>query len=387
MKVSLEKAEEIVRANTPVLDTERLPLMLCMGKILARDVAAAISQPPFRRSAMDGYAVRREDWGQDAVSRRLPFKVIGEIHAGCQSVPELGAYEAARIMTGGKVPDSAGVVIPQEQSDMGEDYVVFHGFSAADNIAPAGEDFKAGDVIAGKGRQVDACVLACAAASGITELDVYKSPRMAVIATGDELCPWGKPLGPGQIYDSGSVYLQARLEQFHCRVSCAEQVGDDLERIAGKIEGAVSDADMVITTGGVSVGKKDFVERAVRSLGGEILFHGICVKPGMPTMCSLVRGVSVLSLSGNPYSAAAVFEWLFPFRRKIHAEGILAREFTKRRPLPRIVRGRYRRCQVDIASNQGNGVMLPGIGANCLALLPAGEEAAAAGSRVEVLLL
>lgn len=104
MKVSLEKAEEIVRANTPVLDTERLPLMLCMGKILARDVAAAISQPPFRRSAMDGYAVRREDWGQDAVSRRLPFKVIGEIHAGCQSVPELGAYEAARIMTGGEGP-------------------------------------------------------------------------------------------------------------------------------------------------------------------------------------------------------------------------------------------------------------------------------------------
>lgn len=387
MRISLEMAQKIVAEHSKIAETAVLPLESCLGGILAEDVMASMSQPPFRRSAMDGYAVRREECAQALRQGTMPFKVVGEIDAGDQAVWEIGSHEAVRIMTGARVPDSTDMVIPQERSDMGEDWVVFHSLPPTNNIAPVGEDFKAGDMIALKGQKADACLLACAAAAGITKLNVYESPRIGVISTGNELCPEGEPLRPGQIYDSSRIYLVSRLKQFGCGISGTAHGRDDPGEIAGKIEKAVSGADMVITTGGVSVGKRDYLEQAVRSLGGEILFHGIDIKPGMPTMFSMVCGVPVLSLSGNPYSAAAVFEWLFPFRSGIYTEGILHREYGKKRPMPRIVRGRYEHGRVDLAVNQKNGVMQSGIGMNCLALLPEGEEAVAAGTRVLLLLL
>lgn len=387
MRVSIDKAQSIVAEHSKMGKNKMLPLEACLDRILAEEVIASISQPPFRRSAMDGYGVRREDWGQSVKEGTVPFKVIGEMDAGDPLLWEIGDHEAVRIMTGARVPDSVDMVIPQELSDMGEDYVRFHSIPFSDNIAPVGEDFKAGDVIAGKGQKADAFLLACAAASGITKLNVYESPRIAVISTGNELCPAGEQLMPGQIYDSSSIYLASRLKQLGCFVSGMAHAKDDPAIIAGEIEKAVSHADMVITTGGVSVGKKDCMEQAVQSLNGEILFHGIDIKPGMPTMFSLIHGVPVLSLSGNPYSAAAVFEWLFPFRSGIYTEGILQREYGKKRPMPRIVRGHYEYGRVELAPNQKNGVMQSGIGMNCLVLLPAGEEAVAAESRVLLLLL
>lgn len=387
MRVSLEQARSLVAEHCRIPDHGMRPLEQCLGRILAEDVTAAMDQPPFPRSTMDGYGVRKKDCRQAPGKGIGPFQVLGEIDAGDQAVWEIGPCEAVRIMTGARVPDRVDLVIPQELSDMGEEQVMFHSLPAFDNIAPAGEDFKKGDVIAGKGRRADACLLACAAASGIWELDVYEKPRAALISTGDELCRGKGPLMPGQIYDSSSVYLDARLKQLGCHVSGMSHVGDDPKAIAGETEKGIFGTDLVITTGGVSVGKKDCMEEAVRSLGGEIVFHGIEIKPGMPTMFSLVGGVPVLSLSGNPYSAAAVFEWLFPFRSRISVEAVLKKEYARKRPMARIVRGRYEGGYVELAGNQKNGVMQAGIGMNCLVLLPAGDQAVAAGARVNGMFL
>lgn len=387
MRVSLEKARKIIAEHSKILQSVVLPLEQCLDGILAEDIIATMNQPPFRRSAMDGYAVRKEDVRRSMEPGALPLKVICEIDAGDQRELRIGSYEAFRIMTGAKVPEGADMVIPQEKSDLGEDYVTFHSIPAADNIAPVGEDFKMGQVIAEKGQKVDSYLLSCAAASGIMELKISRRPNIVIISTGDELCLAGESLKPGQIYDSSLIYLSSRLNQFRCNVLGTEYVRDDLSAVIDMIQKWVLTADMVITTGGVSVGKKDFLEQAVSSLHGTILFHGIDIKPGMPTMFSLVCGVPVLSLSGNPYSATAIFEWLFPFRSKLYTEGSLKGNFKKKRPCPRIVRGFYDGFSVEPAIKQQNGVMQSGIGTNCLALFPAGEETLEEGRRVRVMLL
>lgn len=387
MRISLEQANEIVAKHTKIFETMILPLEQCLDGILAEDVIAIMNQPPFRRSAMDGYAVRGEDIQHCLDLKTLSFQVIGEIDAGDETIYHIGSKEAVRIMTGARVPDNADFVVPQEQSDMGENYVTFSSIPSINNIAPVGEDFKAGEIIAKKGQKVDAYLLACAAACGIKEMRICQRPRIAIISTGDELCLPDEPLKPSKIYDSNIVYLSSRLRQFHCNISSAEHIGDNLENIMEGIVRAVSTADMVITTGGVSVGKKDFLEQAVSNLHGAILFHGIDIKPGMPTMFSLVHDVPVLSLSGNPYSASAIFEWLFPFRSNIYIEACLKRDYKKKRPCPRIVRGIYDGFSVEAVPKQQNGVMQSGIGTNCLALFPAGEEILTAKSRVKLILL
>lgn len=387
MRISLEQANIIVAKHTRIFETIILPLEQCLDGILAEDVVASMNQPPFRRSAMDGYAVRGEDIQHCQDFKTLPFKVICEIDAGDENIYHIGSNEAVRIMTGARVPDNADFVIPQEQSDMGEDYVTFSSIPSINNIAPVGEDFKVGEIIAKKGQTVDAYLLACAAACGLKELKIYQKPNIAIISTGDELCLPSEPLKPGKIYDSNIIYLSSRLKQFHCNISIIEHVGDDLKKIMVGILKAVSTADMVITTGGVSVGKKDFLEQAVSNLHGAILFHGIDIKPGMPTMFSLVHDVPVLSLSGNPYSASAIFEWLFPFRSKIYIEAFLKRDYEKKRPCPRIVRGIYDGFSVEVVPKQQNGVMQSGVGTNCLALFPPGEDGLTAKSKVKLILL
>lgn len=384
---SLEKAQEIVKSNFVRKGLERLPLDKCIGKTLAEDVLATMSQPPFRRSAMDGYCIRKEEVISAEDVCRLEFKVTGEIDAGDTNDYKIKEKEALRIMTGAKLPQGANLVIRQEDAVCSNGMVKFKQISNRDNICPIGEDFKKGDVLAKKGQTVDAYVLSCVAASGFTHLNVYRPLGIALISTGDELRELGEALKEGQIYNSNVVYLAARLNQYDCEIVSKVYVKDSLNEIIQAIEEASQSADYIITTGGVSVGTKDFMEQALESLGAEIMFHGIDIKPGMPTMFSVIKETPVLSLSGNPYSASAVFELLFPLFAKLQVETVLCDEYKAVRYCPRIVRGYFNGYGVHIPENQKNGVIQTGVGTNCLVYLAQGKTPLAAKSKVMISLL
>lgn len=387
MKVSLEKAQEIVKSNFIFKDFEKLPLEDCIGKILANDVIATMNQPPFRRSAMDGYCIHKDDYMSVDDICHHQFKVKSEIDAGDTKKYTMEKDEAFRIMTGAKLPDEANWVIRQEDVILENDMVQFKTISSRNNICPIGEDFKKGDVLAKRNQKIDAYIISCATASGITHLDVYKPLKVAVITTGDELCQIGSTLKQGQIYNSNEAYLTTRLKQCHCQIVMNVHVQDNLEQIMETINEAYHFADYIITSGGVSVGEKDLMEEAMKKLNAQILFHGIELKPGMPTMYSLIRGVPILSLSGNPYSASSIFELLFPLLTPLKMLTELHNDYKKARKVPRIVRGYFNGLDVYIPDNQKNGVIQTGVGTNCLVYLNKGEEPLLKKSEVMISLL
>ena len=309
--LEVEQALETALRYCRVTEPETCPIGDCADRILAEDMRAAVNSPPFRRSAMDGFAVRSEDlWG---ASERRPvvLTVRGCNDAGSPVIRHIGKGEAAQIMTGGVLPEEADAVVKQEIVELrGQDTAVFSAPSKpGDCFSPIGEDLQEGEILAHAGETVDASALAAGAAAGLSMLSVRKQVRSAVICTGDELTLPGKPLGEGKIYGSSHLYLTTRLRQCGCADAKAYFAGDDPSGIAKMIRRQIEKgAQLIVTTGGVSVGRKDYLPAVIDMIGGEILFHGIDIKPGMPSMLSKAGETLILSLSGNPYSCACIFE-------------------------------------------------------------------------------
>ncbi|MCF0145348.1 MAG: molybdopterin molybdotransferase MoeA [Eubacterium sp.] len=375
-KISLEEA--IDRIEIRIKETETVDLLDGLGRISAEDVRASVSQPPFVRSAMDGYAFA----GIPTAGKT--YRVCREIYAGNTEWCELKDGETARIMTGAPCPANTTMVIPQEMSDYGDETVLFHEIPKRDNMCPVGEDFREGDLLLQKGCRVDANAAACMAAAGREKISVYRKPGAALIAVGDEIVKTGTVLRHGQIYESNLPYLKARLMSLGCDILSERHAGDELAVLSSAIKEAAAAADFVITTGGVSVGKKDLIEAAVEKAGGRIVFHGIDVKPGMPTMYSTVNGTGVLSLSGNPFAARCLFELLNPFGRTIISEAELSEGESGPRAVRRFVPGFWDGRSVKLSANRKNGSTKSSIGSNCLAELPCGSAPLEPGSKVRI---
>ena len=382
--LEVEQALETALRYCRVTEPETCPIGDCADRILAEDMRAAVNSPPFRRSAMDGFAVRSEDlWG---ASERRPvvLTVRGCNDAGSPVIRHIGKGEAAQIMTGGVLPEEADAVVKQELVELrGQDTAVFSAPSKpGDCFSPIGEDLQEGEILAHAGETVDASALAAGAAAGLSMLSVRKQVRSAVICTGDELTLPGKPLGEGKIYGSSHLYLTTRLRQCGC--------ADAKAYFAGGVQ-------LIVTTGGVSVGRKDYLPAVIDMIGGEILFHGIDVKPGMPSMLSKAGETLILSLSGNPYSCACIFELIgrhviaAMLGKQCVLEKVLqipsADSYNKRSQVRRILRGRFDGVCVHFSSRQRNGQMAAGIGCNCLIDIPAGNEGIREGDNVRVILL
>ena len=398
--LEVEQALETALRYCRVTEPETCPIGDCADRILAEDMRAAVNSPPFRRSAMDGFAVRSEDlWG---ASERRPvvLTVRGCNDAGSPVIRHIGKGEAAQIMTGGVLPEEADAVVKQEIVELrGQDTAVFSAPSKpGDCFSPIGEDLQEGEILAHAGETVDASALAAGAAAGLSMLSVRKQVRSAVICTGDELTLPGKPLGEGKIYGSSHLYLTTRLRQCGCADAKAYFAGDDPSGIAKMIRRQIEKgAQLIVTTGGVSVGRKDYLPAVIDMIGGEILFHGIDIKPGMPSMLSKAGETLILSLSGNPYSCACIFELI---GRPVIA-GMLGKQcvrdkvlqipsadsYNKRSQVRRILRGRFDGVCVHFSSRQRNGQMAAGIGCNCLIDIPAGNEGIREGDNVRVILL
>ena len=398
--LEVEQALETALRYCRVTEPETCPIGDCADRILAEDMRAAVNSPPFRRSAMDGFAVRSEDlWG---ASERRPvvLTVRGCNDAGSPVIRHIGKGEAAQIMTGGVLPEEADAVVKQEIVELrGQDTAVFSAPSKpGDCFSPIGEDLQEGEILAHAGETVDASALAAGAAAGLSMLSVRKQVRSAVICTGDELTLPGKPLGEGKIYGSSHLYLTTRLRQCGCADAKAYFAGDDPSGIAKIIRRQIEKgAQLIVTTGGVSVGRKDYLPAVIDMIGGEILFHGIDIKPGMPSMLSKAGETLILSLSGNPYSCACIFELIgrpviaAMLGKQCVRDKVLqipsADSYNKRSQVRRILRGRFDGVCVHFSSRQRNGQMAAGIGCNCLIDIPAGNEGIREGDNVRVILL
>ncbi len=296
--ISVEQAFkqiDTIQALKPI----EIPLVEALNYTLAEDVLSPINMPPFNQSAMDGYAVN---------GTCKTFELIGEIQAGMDaSSIELKEGEAVRIFTGAMVPTSATTVIRQEIVEKNEDSIsIQSNYGQNDNIRLAGEQIRLYELAAKKGTRISAGVLGFLVGIGIENVSVYRLPKIAVIATGNELIPAGEKLTPGKIYESNSHMIKAALQSFgfECKI---HRVVDDFEATKSLFAELINENDLMIAAGGISVGDYDFVGKALEKLDTETLFYKVKQKPGKPLYLGKNGSTYIFGLPGNPGAALSCF--------------------------------------------------------------------------------
>jgi molybdopterin molybdotransferase len=388
--LTIAQARERVLGAARPLGHGRVPIGDAFGRTLAADVVAADDVPPFPSSAMDGYAVR----DTDALSA---FKVIGESRAGRPFAGELRDGEAVRISTGAAVPPSATAVVRQEDVETSDAAITTTaGVEPGENIRRAGEVMRTGSRVLSAGTTLGPAQLAVAVAAGVKTVAAARRPLVTVLCTGDELRPPGEPLGPGEIHNSNGPMLVALATRCGAAAPAAGVLRDDRAATERALREALSSSDVVIVSGGVSVGPHDHVKPALAALGVQELFWGVALQPGKPTWFGTLDRRLVFGLPGNPVSAAVTFS-LFV------AHAIAALLGGRVEPLPHSeatidvavrrnpvreqalrVRLRTREGVVVATPNgpQGSHVVTSLLGANALALIPSGDGELAPGTRV-----
>jgi len=301
--LAVQEARARMLADAAPLGAETVAIGQALGRVLARPVDATRDQPPFAASAMDGWAIRRADLTTDA-----SFQVAGESAAGKAYPGRVGAGQTVRIFTGAPVPAGADLVVIQEEAQRDGDTVRFAaGDDPRSNIRPAGGDFRSGDRLLDAGVRLDPWRLSLAAAAGRATLEVARRPRVAILATGDELVQPGGDPAPDQIFESGSIALAALVETWGGSATRLTAAADNAEAIAASV--ADIEADLIVTVGGASVGDHDLVKPAMERLGLALRVETIAIRPGKPTWFgTLADGRRVLGLPGNPASALVCAE-------------------------------------------------------------------------------
>jgi len=297
--------------KAPIAETEHLALAEAEGRVLAHELVAGLDLPPWPNSAMDGYALRLADWQGE------PLRVTQRIFAGHAPEP-LEPGTCARIFTGAPLPEGADCVEMQENTEVLADGRVrfLESLSLAQNVRPKGQETRVGEQVMSAGTRLGPIELGLAATLGYGTLEVRRQPRVAVLSTGDELVEPGLPLGPGQIYNSNRRLLVSWLQRLGCEVVDAGILPDDLARTRQSLA-ELGSVDLILSTGGVSVGEADFLGLALRE-AGELALWKLAIKPGKPLTFGHYQGVPVIGLPGNPASTLVTF-------------GLLARPYLLRR--------------------------------------------------------
>jgi molybdopterin molybdotransferase len=392
--ITIAEARESVLESVPRLGDEAVALDAALGRVLAEDVTSAIAVPPFDSSAMDGYAVVAGAGGE--------LDVIGEARAGHPWNGTLRAGSAVRISTGALVPEGADAVVPVERTTAvkGGDRVSVPETQPGANVRLAGEDIPLNAVVLQAGTPLGPAELGVAASVGRGELRCAKQPRVAILITGDELTPPGEPLGPGRIYGSNGFALAAQVERAGAVVVGRAIVADDPEGTRAAIGQALDQADVVLVSGGVSVGPHDHVKPALIGLGVEERFWGVRLRPGKPTWFGTRGRTLAFGLPGNPVSAMVAFQLfarpaLTALQGGAQAPHLSARlgEAVPRNPRrEQAIRVRLAQSENGFVAEptkeaQGSHVLTSMLGADALAFIAPGESEVAAGERVEVELL
>jgi molybdopterin molybdotransferase len=374
---------------------EIVPIDEADGRVLAQDLAAKLTQPPFAASAMDGYAIH----GDGAASVGDRWTVVGESAAGRGFTGAVGPGQAVRIFTGAPVPAGCGTVVIQEDiSRTGDTIIAIAGTRAGANIRQAGVDFSLGDVPLRRGRRLDAHALALAAAMGHGEVAVARRPAVAILATGDELVPPGTLPGPDQIVSSNPVGIAALVRRAGGLPRLLGIAPDSMDALAERIA-AAKDADVLVTIGGASVGDHDLVGAALKHAGLDLAFWKVAMRPGKPLMFGRLGAMRVLGLPGNPVSAlvtARVFlvpliEALLGQARaaRVAETAVLTQPLEANGPRLHLMRARLGRREdgaltVAPLSSQDSSLLSALTLADCLIVRQPGAKAAQSGDAVEV---
>ncbi|TDE86285.1 gephyrin-like molybdotransferase Glp [Deinococcus sp. S9] len=389
MQVSVEQAREGLAALLPTPGTETVTLTQSRGRILAADLTARVSHPSATESALDGIAARAADTLGASAAAPVRLRVVGESRAGVPFSGTVGPGECVRIYTGAPLPPGTDAICPVEQlrEDSPEQVLLTRPASSGD-VRQEGSDFRAGEVVLRAGLLLTPPRVALAAALGHAEIPVRRRLRVALLSTGDEVIEPGQPLRAGQVYDSNRCGLQAMLEECGCEVLSLGHAPDSPERLAQAVE-AAGGADLLLTSGGVSMGRYDFM-RDLLLERGQVIFWKVRMRPGGPALLGRWQGLPVFGLPGNPVSSLVVFRVIVrPALTGQLEPALRLRAGTPFRGLSDKVaywRGVLREGQVDAYEKQGSGVLRSLSEANALVVVPEGSDVQV-GEEVEVMLL
>jgi molybdopterin molybdotransferase len=391
--LSVDEARRLILERVTTLPPERVLLTEAVGRVLAEDARATVDLPPFPSSAMDGFALRAAD-----APGRLP--VVARIAAGHPAPRPLAPGEAMGIATGGVVPEGADAVVPIEVVTDQGDAVEVPAVESGAHVRPCGGDLARGDVVVESGTILRPAELAALAAAGIAEVTCARRPRAAVVTTGSELRRPGESLAPGQIFESNGVMLAAALASAGAIVEPQVSVADDETEHRDALEGGL-EADVLVTSGGVSVGPHDLVRRIEQELGVEEVFWRVAVKPGKPISFGVRGSTLVFGLPGNPVSSLVGFELFVrpallalqgvrdpgpPFQ-----PGVLGSSVRRNSQRDEFLRARVRSDGESVVleplTGQESHMIARAAAADALVLAPRGDGEIAAGSGVRYLLL
>ncbi|WP_067150753.1 molybdopterin molybdotransferase MoeA [Pseudotamlana agarivorans] len=389
--ISISEAISIVKNNSKsLLESCNKSVEKAGGYILFEDVKSPISMPPFRQSAMDGYALHLHD--------DLTYQLIGEIKAGDALNPTLKSGEAVRIFTGAAVPDTANAVMMQEKvENHGKTIDIAHQIDLELNIRPLGEQVKTGDIALKKGTKLTPAAIGYLLSLGITHVNVYRKPKIALVTTGNELIEPGQDLTYGKIYESNSKMLLSVLYNLKFYDITSYKVEDDYKQTVSTLKTAVDENDLVLITGGISVGDYDFVGKALKELEVEEHFYKVAQKPGKPLFYGKKGATQIFALPGNPAAALTCFYVYvyialqqFMNRHELElsrTEGISRSTFNKRGDRPQFLKAIYNNGQVDILEGQNSSMLHTFALSNALVFMPGELNVISENDKVNVILL
>ena len=398
--LSVQEARDRILARISALEAEEVRLESAAGRVLAEEVTAGQNVPPFANSAMDGYAVRALDVRQASPEQPVRLRVLGEIRAGYAPPSAVVSGTALRIMTGGMLPEGADAVVRVEDTREQDHQVeVRAAVGAGTSIRHAGSDVQAGDTVARAGQVLTPGLLGVIASAGRVAVRCVRRPRVLLLTTGDELRPAGEALGPGQITNTNQYTLRAAIEEVRGVVVDGGVARDDRQALEKSLAQAHA-ADLVITSGGVSMGSYDLVRQLLEERGS-MEFWQVALRPGKPLAFGSVLGVPLIGLPGNPVSSLVAFELfarpailklqgrtdLLRLRQRAVVEEPLASPPHLEQYFRGVARSTDLGLRVRLTGDQGSHVLRSMADANCLIVMPAGTESLPAGAEVDVIAL
>lgn len=404
--ISVSNAVQKVMEIQIMGQTEYIPITQSYGRYLSEDLIATSDVPHFDRAPYDGFAIRSNDSQAASQDNPILFEVIDEIGAGMVSNKTLGAYQAIRIMTGAMMPQEADAVVMlelvKESTEDGKSYMsIKRPFKKGDNVSFRGEDAKEGEVLVGKGAFINPGIQAMLATFGYAEVPVAKKPKIGLFATGTELLEVEDSLVPGKIRNSNSYMISAQIERVGGEVVYFGKLVDDFDACFHAIKESLPKVDILLTTGGVSVGDYDYLPAIYEKLGAEVLFNKVGMRPGSVTTVAHLDGKLLFGLSGNPSACYVGFElFVRPIVRRMlfnslphlrKEQAILEDDFPKANPFMRFVRSHVYvengQLKVIPSGLDKSNIVMSLAGANSLMILPGGTRGYMKGTEVEVLLL
>ncbi len=400
--ITFEEARKIVLESVEPLDAVRVPLLDALGLVAAESVTATERVPPFDNSAMDGYAVRAEDTRGATETSPVELKVLLDLPAGSHTDRAVGPGEAVRIMTGAPVPRGADTVVQVELTEkVSQDRVrILKEHSKAKNIRLAGEDIAIGKTVLTAGEEIGPAKVGLLASVGRTSVKVFRRPTVAILATGDELLDANEPLAPGKIRSSNSYTLICQARACGAESKYLGIARDTIEDVRSHLEKGLS-ADMIVSSGGVSVGDYDHVKDGLEQLGVKFKFTKVRIKPGKPTVFGLIGKKPVFGLPGNPVSSMVTFEeFVRPAILKMMGkrrlfrpvvEAVLEEDIDKKPDRMLLLRAIARKDGehyfVSTTGPQGSGILASMDRANAIIMFPPGPKTLKKGQHVSVQLL